>query len=212
MVTNISHILVSDLLAAAGITELTSDVTAGPGSGSQVATIAANAVVNTKLADMAQSTLKGRAAGAGTGDPTDLTAAQVLAILGLTSGILAWGTYTPVLANLVNLTGAFIQNDWQFARIGNFIVMAGGVNLNVAVAATVTSFTMTIPVASSFPAIVGEGCGGGTLTNGGETGEATAVKLTPVIGAGSTTLAGTFLSGAGVAAVTYNGVFGYQVI
>jgi hypothetical protein len=64
-----------------GITQLTSDVTAGPGSGSQVATIAADAVTNTKLANMAQSTIKGRAAGAGTGDPTDLTATQATAIL-----------------------------------------------------------------------------------------------------------------------------------
>lgn len=64
-----------------GITQLTGDVTAGPGSGSQAATIAAGAVTNTKLADMADSTLKGRAVGAGTGDPTDLTGTQATAIL-----------------------------------------------------------------------------------------------------------------------------------
>lgn len=39
------------------------------------------AATNAKLADMAQSTIKGRAAAAGTGDPTDLTAAQATAIL-----------------------------------------------------------------------------------------------------------------------------------
>lgn len=43
--------------------------------------IANNAVTNAKAADMAQSTIKGRAAGAGTGDPTDLSAAQATAIL-----------------------------------------------------------------------------------------------------------------------------------
>lgn len=37
-------------------------------------------VSNAKLASMAQSTIKGRASGAGTGTPTDLTAAQVWAI------------------------------------------------------------------------------------------------------------------------------------
>jgi len=63
-----------------GITELTSDVTAGPGSGSQAATIAANAVTNTKLADMATQTIKGRTT-AGSGDPEDLTAAQATDIL-----------------------------------------------------------------------------------------------------------------------------------
>lgn len=66
-----------------GITQLTGDVTAGPGSGTQAATIAADAVTNAKLANMAQATLKGRAAGAGSGDPTDLSAAQAIEILGL---------------------------------------------------------------------------------------------------------------------------------
>lgn len=40
-----------------------------------------DAVTNAILANMAQATIKGRAAGAGTGDPADLTAAQVVAIL-----------------------------------------------------------------------------------------------------------------------------------
>lgn len=51
-------------------------------SSGTVWTVDSDAVSNTKLANMAQSTLKGRASGAGTGDPTDLSAAQVRAILG----------------------------------------------------------------------------------------------------------------------------------
>lgn len=43
--------------------------------------LADDVATNAKLANMAQSTIKGRAAGAGTGDPTDLTAAQATAIL-----------------------------------------------------------------------------------------------------------------------------------
>ena len=43
--------------------------------------LAANGVDNTKLADMAQDTIKGRQTGSGTGDPEDLTAAQVVAII-----------------------------------------------------------------------------------------------------------------------------------
>lgn len=39
-----------------------------------------DAVTNAKLADMAAGTVKGRAVGAGTGDPVDLSAAQVAAI------------------------------------------------------------------------------------------------------------------------------------
>lgn len=38
-------------------------------------------ITNAKLANMAQSTIKGRAAGAGTGDPADLSASQVRSIL-----------------------------------------------------------------------------------------------------------------------------------
>lgn len=43
--------------------------------------LADDSVTNAKLANMAQATIKGRAAGAGTGDPTDLTATQVRTIL-----------------------------------------------------------------------------------------------------------------------------------
>ncbi len=49
--------------------------------GSLVWTIDNDVVTNAKLADMAQSTIKGRAESAGTGDPTDLTPTQVAAII-----------------------------------------------------------------------------------------------------------------------------------
>jgi hypothetical protein len=45
--------------------------------------LAADSVANSNLANMSQSTIKGRAAGAGSGDPTDLTAAQVKTVLAL---------------------------------------------------------------------------------------------------------------------------------
>lgn len=48
--------------------------------------IANNVVTNAMLVDMAQSTIKGRAAGAGTGDPTDLTPSQVRTLLDLVVG------------------------------------------------------------------------------------------------------------------------------
>lgn len=64
-----------------GLDQLTGDVTAGPGTGAQAATIPNDTVTNAKAANMAQSTIKGRAVAAGTGDPTDLTATQATAIL-----------------------------------------------------------------------------------------------------------------------------------
>ena len=68
----------SGTLATARMPALTGDVTS---SASTVATtIASNVVTNTKLADMAQNTIKGRISSS-TGDPEDLTAAQVRTIL-----------------------------------------------------------------------------------------------------------------------------------
>lgn len=48
------------------------------------AAIADGSITNAKLSDMAQATVKGRASGAGTGAPQDLTASQLNAIVGST--------------------------------------------------------------------------------------------------------------------------------
>lgn len=53
-----------------------------------------NSILNAMLKDMAQATVKGRAAGAGTGVPVDLTAAQLAALL--SGEIPANGTITTV--------------------------------------------------------------------------------------------------------------------
>lgn len=59
-------------------------------AGGTALTIGSGVVTNAKQADMAESTIKGRAAGAGTGSPQDLSVAQVLAILGITETDLKW--------------------------------------------------------------------------------------------------------------------------
>lgn len=61
----------------------------GDVTGDTTLTIAADAVTNAKLTDVATSTIKGRAT-AGTGDPEDLTAAQVRTILNVADGANAY--------------------------------------------------------------------------------------------------------------------------
>ncbi len=79
---------ISDLAAAVAATAAVSANTAkvtnathtGDVTGATVLTIAADAVTNAKLANMANGTLKGRGT-AGTGDPEDLTGTQATALL-----------------------------------------------------------------------------------------------------------------------------------
>lgn len=82
------------------------DVTSS--AGSAVLTIANNAVSNAKLSDMAQATFKMRAAGAGTGDPIDGTAAQAKTALAITtSDVSGLGTMAVQASNNVAITGGF---------------------------------------------------------------------------------------------------------
>lgn len=81
--------------ASPAITQLTGDVTAGPGSGSQVATIPNNTIVTAKILNgavtyakmqdvSAISKLLGRGAAAGAGDPEEITLGTNLSMSGTT--------------------------------------------------------------------------------------------------------------------------------
>lgn len=85
---------VQDIMGAILVDAGDMDWTYTDGSNTLSAIIAANKVTNTKLDDMAQSTVKGRAVAAGTGDPTDLTATQLNAIVG--SVALTLSTYLEI--------------------------------------------------------------------------------------------------------------------
>lgn len=103
--------------AVSGINQLTSDVTAGPGTGSQAATIASKAVTNAKLADVATATFKGRTTAA-TGVPEDLTVTQATALLNAFVGDSgAGGTkgLVPAPATGDAAAGKYLKADGTFA-------------------------------------------------------------------------------------------------
>ncbi|MBL9075798.1 DUF2793 domain-containing protein [Tabrizicola sp.] len=87
---------------------LTGDVT-GSGTGSFGATIAAGAVTNVKLADVASGTIKGRVT-AGTGAPEDLTGMQATALLDVFDAV-AKGLAPPSGGGTVN----FLRADGSWA-------------------------------------------------------------------------------------------------
>jgi hypothetical protein len=72
-----------------------------------------DAVTNAKLANMAQARIKGRAVGAGTGDPVDLTEAQVLAIVNaagaVANALLLEGENAAYYRNATNLNAGTVN-------------------------------------------------------------------------------------------------------
>jgi hypothetical protein len=96
-----------------------------------------SALANAKLAQMATATVKGRALGAGTGDPTDLTAAQLMDLLEPEAA--TWtGNWN--LNNRVRLTSEFSQT-----LTGNTDDLAIGAVLRVRLVGNTFNLTGMVP-------------------------------------------------------------------
>ena len=122
--------------ASTGITQLTGDVTAGPGSGSQAATIAADSVTNSKLDNMAANTVKANST-TGSANPTDISI-STNQVLGRQAGnITAFQVDTPQLANgaatLAKISGAgaddVLLGSGNLGSGSSYAEIALGVNL-----------------------------------------------------------------------------------
>lgn len=105
-----------------GITQLTGDVAAGPGTGSQAATIAANAVTFAKMQTIADQRLVGNVSGA-TAVPAALTQAQVRTFLGL--GTAAFQPSTAFL-QVANNLGDVGSAPTARANLGLVAIAASG--------------------------------------------------------------------------------------
>lgn len=104
-----------------GITQLTGDVTAGPGSGSQAATIAAGAVSLADMANLATTRFIGRVT-AGTGVPESLTAANAWTILGVQPA-----ANFPALTGAITSTAGFLSTSLSSNSVGNGNIVANAV-------------------------------------------------------------------------------------
>lgn len=93
-----------------GITQLTGDVTAGPGNGSQAATIANGAVTYAKIQDVsAASRLLGRGSAGGAGDVEEITIGSGLSLSGTT--LSATGGGSTNLSTTLTSTNVTINSD-----------------------------------------------------------------------------------------------------
>lgn len=109
-----------------------------------------NAVTNAKMATMAQSTIKGRAAGAGTGDPTDLSATQATAILNAFVGDSgAGGTKGLVPAPATGDATKFLRGDGVFESIPGGGDMLAANNLSDVANATTARLNLQAPCFSA---------------------------------------------------------------
>lgn len=116
---------VSDSGGGGGITELTGNVTAGPGSGSQVATIANDAVTYAKIQNVsAASRLLGRGSAAGAGDVEEITLGAGVTMAGTVLNVAGSSEWTVEIAKTSDQdvsNNTVFQDDTEL----QFAVVAG---------------------------------------------------------------------------------------
>lgn len=95
-------------------------------------TVDGDAIDNAKLANMAQATLKGRASGAGTGDPTDLTPAQAKTLLAIAVADITGLAAIASSGSASDLSTGTVPAARMPAHTGDVTSSAGSVALTIA--------------------------------------------------------------------------------
>jgi hypothetical protein len=113
-------------------------------------TIDNDVVSNAKAANMAQATIKGRQAASGTGDPEDLTAAQVSAIIGASASDQETATSTSVV-----VTPGVQHRHPSAAKCWAFVTVSGGTptlqtSFNITSITDTATGRLTITIATDF--------------------------------------------------------------
>lgn len=107
-------------------------------------------ITNAMLANMAQATVKGRASGAGTGVPTDLTATQLLAIIGISGA-----GYTPVISSSGGGTNIALDTTGSYyLKINTFVMF----NISAAISSITAAGTGTIRLSLPSTVVTGTAC------------------------------------------------------
>jgi hypothetical protein len=170
---------------------ITGNVLRGDGTFGAVITqaLANNAATNTKIADMAEATIKGRVS-AGTGDPQDLTVAQVKTMLAYTAADLythvsrtSGATTTGANTTPVDVTGAvftYEANSTYFIRVmgrlnSTAATTGAGLQFNLSSAVTAINVTFFHQLAST-----GTLTGGHSIASDASVGVSTGVPAGPV--------------------------------
>jgi hypothetical protein len=99
------------------------------------AKVADDNITNAKLANMADSTIKGRAAGAGTGDPVDLTAAQVKTVLAIAAGDVSGLATVATTGSAADLGTGTLPAGRMPALTGDVTTTVGTVSATIAASA-----------------------------------------------------------------------------
>jgi hypothetical protein len=164
-------ISVSGATGAVTITNSSPNAThTGDVTGATALTIANDAVTNAKAANMAVNTIKGRIS-TGTGDPEDLTAANVRTILNVANGATAnTGTVTSVATNN-GLTGGTITTTGTIGLTGQALALHNlATNGVIARTGAGTVAARTITASTGISVSNGDGVSGNpTITNTGVT-------------------------------------------